>query len=169
MFDPTAFDNLKTVLEGAVYDRDLDGTIKVSNRQDLLDIATMNRNFIITFHLTSNKQVEAEIMLNVDLKTLIVELLPQTNDDSDIGAFMSVIYRKAGNCWCEKEKEIIINQWGKDRCIEFRTISSTLHPTYSESIIQFNRIITEDMIQDVDEMVSFTIETSNLLGKVVDA
>ncbi len=34
MFDPTAFDNLKVIVEGAVYDFDLHGDILVTDRKD---------------------------------------------------------------------------------------------------------------------------------------
>lgn len=36
MFDPTAFDNLKVIVEGAVYDFDLHGDILVTDRKDMI-------------------------------------------------------------------------------------------------------------------------------------
>ncbi|QNG61538.1 hypothetical protein H4O14_08705 [Bacillus sp. PAMC26568] len=38
MFDPTAFDNLKVVLEGEIYDADLEGIIEVIKRKDIVDL-----------------------------------------------------------------------------------------------------------------------------------
>jgi hypothetical protein len=45
MFDPTVFDNLKVIIEGAIYDLDLDGELQVVNRRDLVDLANMSRQF----------------------------------------------------------------------------------------------------------------------------
>lgn len=45
MFDPTIFDNLKVVFEGALYDLDHDGRVLVSGREDIVDIAQMSRTF----------------------------------------------------------------------------------------------------------------------------
>ena len=39
MFDPTAYDNLKVILEGAVYDLDLSGELKIIERNDIVDLA----------------------------------------------------------------------------------------------------------------------------------
>lgn len=163
MFDPTAFDNLKTVLEGTVYDRDLDGTISITNRSDYVDIATLNRSYSISFQL-ANKVIEAEMSLKSDLKKLAVELLPSQVEGEFAGSMISIIFRKQGSSWDKKELDIFNQQWGEERCYELRTISSNLHPDYCEMIIQFDRTITEDMLRDVEEMVYFTIETTELLG-----
>lgn len=49
MFDPTVFDNLKVVLEGCVYDYDLEDKIVVTGRNDIVDLATLTRTFSIRF------------------------------------------------------------------------------------------------------------------------
>lgn len=50
MFDPTAFDNLKVIVEGAVYDFDLHGDILVTDRKDMMDLASLSRIYHISFH-----------------------------------------------------------------------------------------------------------------------
>lgn len=47
MFDPTIFDNLKVVLEGCAYDLDAEGAIRITGREDLVDLASMQRTFTI--------------------------------------------------------------------------------------------------------------------------
>lgn len=47
MFDPTAFDNLKVIVEGAVYDFDLHGDILVTDRKDMMDLASLSRIYHI--------------------------------------------------------------------------------------------------------------------------
>ncbi|MBR8645431.1 hypothetical protein KEH51_18565 [[Brevibacterium] frigoritolerans] len=51
MFDPTAFENMKVVLEGAVYDRDFIGDILVINRDDIVNLSTMSRSYKIEMEL----------------------------------------------------------------------------------------------------------------------
>ncbi|WP_315910922.1 hypothetical protein [Xylanibacillus composti] len=43
--DPTIFDNLRVVVEGALYERDLAGEILVVERRDLVDLAAFSRSF----------------------------------------------------------------------------------------------------------------------------
>ncbi|PPA71208.1 hypothetical protein [Jeotgalibacillus proteolyticus] len=164
MFDPTAFDNLKTVLEGTIYDRDLDGTISILKRHDLVDIATLSRSYTIGFN-SNGKLFEVDMMLKSDLKKLASELLPDQKGTDFAGAAISILFRKHSDSWTEDELEIFNNQWGENRCYELRTVSSNRQGAYSEMIIQFDRTITEEMIDDVEEMVYFTIETIDLLGK----
>jgi hypothetical protein len=45
LFDPTIYDNLKVVFEGALYDLDREGRVLVSGREDLIDLAVMSRTF----------------------------------------------------------------------------------------------------------------------------
>ncbi|KIL47997.1 hypothetical protein [Jeotgalibacillus campisalis] len=165
MFDPTAFDNLKTVLEGTIYDRDLDGTISILNRADVIDIATLNRSYSVIFQ-SAPKEIEAEMSLKADLKKLAVELLPSESGEQNkfAGAVISITYRKKGTAWDAQELEIFNKQWGQERCWELRTISSNRHEPICEMTIQFDRTITEDMLRDVEEMVYYTIETADLLG-----
>lgn len=49
MFDPTVFDNLKVIVEGYIYDLDLEKEISVINRSDMIDLARMSRSYLITF------------------------------------------------------------------------------------------------------------------------
>jgi hypothetical protein len=56
MFDPTAFDNLKVVLEGIVYDMDLNGMIQILDRNDFVNIAKMERTYNISFSLNDVSQ-----------------------------------------------------------------------------------------------------------------
>lgn len=75
MFDPTIYDNLKTVLEGCVYDLDLDGKIVVTNRSDRIDLATMSRSCSLRFRELKISAATAEIGLSASLADLAAELL----------------------------------------------------------------------------------------------
>lgn len=74
MFDPTIFENLKVVMEGAVYDLDLEGVVLVVGRQDLVDLADMSRAFVIQFRLKEGR-VTGELRLTAGLSDLAGEKL----------------------------------------------------------------------------------------------
>ena len=60
LFDPTVFENLKVVAEGAFYDLDLDGELAVIDRHDLVDLAHMSRKFEIIARLNADKEKDVE-------------------------------------------------------------------------------------------------------------
>ncbi|WP_062198165.1 hypothetical protein [Massilibacterium senegalense] len=76
LFDPTAYENIKVVLEGAVYDQDLNGNITVSKRDDIVNLAAMNRRYHISFYL-KNKPISAQATLSLysDTEQLLGEIL----------------------------------------------------------------------------------------------
>ena len=51
LFDPTAFENIKVVIEGEIYDRDLSGEIFVTDRNDWFNSAKLSRKYEISFGL----------------------------------------------------------------------------------------------------------------------
>ncbi|MFC7370559.1 hypothetical protein ACFQPF_02585 [Fictibacillus iocasae] len=51
MFHPSVYDNLKVVLEGAVYDADFEEKIIITGREDLLDMASAARKYKVSFSL----------------------------------------------------------------------------------------------------------------------
>jgi hypothetical protein len=76
MFDPTIFENLKVGIENAVYDLDnLDEIIRVTDRKDLLDMATLSRSFSLRFELARPSTTSAEICLETGLRDLAAEIL----------------------------------------------------------------------------------------------
>lgn len=96
MFDPTIFDNLKVVLEGAVYDLDAMDRVDIVERSDLLDVSALSRAYLIGFTLRnppaaparedakrtklpvffrSEVPIAARIRLQADLANLAAEIL----------------------------------------------------------------------------------------------
>ena len=50
MFDPTAFENMKVVMEGIFYDKDLSGEIIILDRNDIMNIAKLSRTYDLSFN-----------------------------------------------------------------------------------------------------------------------
>jgi len=75
MFDPTIFDNIKVVLEGAVYDLDFEGQIVVTGRIDRVELSTMSRTYAVRFIEQGRDECSAEVRLSADISDLAAELL----------------------------------------------------------------------------------------------
>ena len=79
MFDPTAFENIKVVIEGEIYDRDLSGEILVTDRNDWINTAKLSRKYEITFSLPGKDDafLSSTMTLETGLENLSAELLGQ--------------------------------------------------------------------------------------------
>jgi hypothetical protein len=166
LFDPTIFDNLKVVVEGAVYDKDLEGDIKVIDRRDIIDLANMSREYIICFQLLDQFQSKCTWQLSSTIGQLANELLAST-DHSKSGCTTAVKF----NVQLPNEEHefqtiesLISSVWG-DRDIEITVLSSlpTTGFVQMKLKIKFNRIILEEDIDDLMIMFDYMEKTLQLL------
>lgn len=161
MFDPTAFDNMKVVIEGALYDLDLAGEIVITDRNDIVNIAKMSRSFDVHFRNSSTQKVSvtAKLELQADLINLVAELLPNSLLQKQSGCTIRLQFFHYGitdEVKLKKTREIFLDIWG-----ESRQISQSVTITPSKSLIQncisieFDRLISEDQMDDLVEMINF--------------
>lgn len=175
MFDPTAFENLKVVIEGAVYDKDLTGEILVTDRNDIINLAKLERTFEISFIDQNNmkkKTTTAILVLEAGLGNLAAELLPAALSEKQAGCLVNVKYI------CKHQNEIsifnkiqnvLLTIWGDDRTIEQQISFNPFaddDKVSNEIIIHFNRLIYEDNIDDLTDMVDFMIESLRELNNI---
>lgn len=169
MFDPTAYDNMKVVIEGALYDLDLAGAIVITDRNDIMNMAKMSRSFNVHFQLPPTQQasVTAKLEINADLINLAAELLPNSMSPKQSGCTIKLQFFHYGitdEAQLKKIQEIFINIWG-----ETRQVSQSVTITPSRSLIQncisveFDRLISEDQMDDLVEMMDFMIKTNEQL------
>ena len=163
MFDPTAFDNMKVVIEGALYDRDIKGDIIITDRNDVINLAKMSRLFDLSFRLQDGISM-AKVELNSPLINLAAELLPSVQTEQHAGCYVKLQFL------LEQEKapdyvllkNILLDIWGESRDI---SLVSQSHPLDGDkkSItilkVEFGRLITEDHMEDLVEMINFMITT----------
>ena len=176
MFDPTAFENIKVVLEGALYDLDIDGQIVITNRNDWINTAKLSRKFEIEFQLLGNEvvPVSAKIELESGLENLAAELLPGSLSEKLSGCNMNlefsfthqhkiVDYRNI--------EKILLDIWGEKRKI---VQAVTFYPIQNEKMmksvatVNFDRLVYEDQIDDLVDMIDFMIATLNRLQSFQD-
>ncbi|WP_144547335.1 hypothetical protein [Bacillus sp. X1(2014)] len=172
MFDPTAFDNMKVVIEGALYDLDISGEIVITDRNDSVNMAKMSRTFDISFQLPE-KKVTATIELQSGLVNLAAELLPSLQSEEQAGCILSLQFQTAKD---ELDmdftalKALLEDIWGPTRPITQRVLYDPLSidPTQALIIkIEFDRLIHEDQIEDLVEMTEFIITTLKKLNEEI--
>lgn len=165
MFDPTAFDNMKVVIEGALYDLDIAGEIVITDRNDSVNMAKMSRSFDVHFQLSSTQQeiVTAKLEIKADLINLAAELLPNSLSQKQSGCTIKLHFFHQGITEEEqliKIQEILFDIWGETRQISQSVtmvpLKSLIHNCIS---IEFARLITEDQMDDLVEMIQFMITT----------
>lgn len=169
MFDPTAFDNLKTVLEGAVYDLDLEGEIVVIDRHDLVDLAHFSRTYAITFRLASDHtpHVSCTIRLEMDLEQIAKELLRQAiRPGCTLAITFSLPIRQTEAC--AHIESVLRRVWGEGRIIRQTLSREFPHETPSyrnEATIEFGRLIYEDNVADLQAMIPYMTASLEQLQK----
>ncbi|MBO0958243.1 hypothetical protein J1P26_00740 [Neobacillus sp. MM2021_6] len=159
MFDPTAFDNMKVVIEGALYDKDIGGEIVITDRNDVINMAKMSRQFDVSFQLP-NRPVMAKFEMESRLANLAAELLPFGLQEQHAGCFVGLEFslERVQEIDYQTIKGVLQDTWGTDRKISFSVIQHPLEMKKTKSIImkvEFDRLITEDQLDDLDEMVNF--------------
>jgi hypothetical protein len=166
LFDPTIFDNLKVVVEGAVYDKDLEGDIKVIDRRDIIDLANMSREYIICFQLLNQIHSKCTWHLSSTIRQLANELLAST-DHSKSGCTTAVefnIQMPHEEREFQRVQSIISSVWG-DRVKETTLLSAlpTTGLVEMQVKVKFNRIILEEDIDDLMIMFNYMDKTLQLL------
>lgn len=93
MFDPTIFDNLKVVLEGAVYDMDLNDSVVIMGRTDRIELSSMSRSFSMTMARKEDGVAEGSFMLTASVADLAAELLADSNSSQAAAWSLALYFR----------------------------------------------------------------------------
>ncbi|MEH7082997.1 hypothetical protein V7139_09720 [Neobacillus drentensis] len=171
MFDPTAFDNMKVVIEGALYDLDISGEIVITDRNDSVNMAKMSRTFDLSFRLPG-KKVKATIELQSGLINLAAELLPSIQSEEQAGCMLSLQFTAKDELDIDFTtlKSLLEDIWGPTRTITQRVLYDPLSIVPTKTLIikiEFDRLIHEDQIEDLVEMTEFIITTLKRLNEEI--
>ncbi|KAB7708980.1 hypothetical protein F9802_02250 [Bacillus aerolatus] len=163
MFDPSAFDNIKFIMQAEVYDRDLDGLIHIHSRTDKVDLASLSREASISFSLKESPQLRVTLFVQADLDKLAGELkqLP----GAEPGVMLQITYTGAEKVLTAERMDELEKMWGEERQYERRKVESNRSETVYEWCIHFNRTITEDMIEEFGSLVGFITDTLKAANK----
>ncbi|RKN84160.1 hypothetical protein [Paenibacillus ginsengarvi] len=162
MFDPTIYENLKVVFEGAVYDLDLDGQIVVVHRSDLIDLASMSRSYLIRFRMKDGRSW-AELRLSAELLDMAGEKLEWRNvlPGCRLELVFGLTLRNPVTA-CKNIQDIMEQIWGRDT-----TIIQTLSFRYgddgsrchNEIGVIFERKIGESQVADIPDLLEHAVAT----------
>lgn len=175
MFDPTAYENFKVIIEGSVYDYDFTGDIKVVNRSELLDLAVLSRQFMMSFILPDYSRLIGSIVLRASLNELAGEILDE--DDTKAAAEVTLQFTYHSNALATVETVQAINNcllhiWGEDRHVSFissQHYTDGQHSHYSNEVtVSFNRMVREDLADDLYELSKYMIESLQALRKHIN-
>ena len=185
MFHPLIFDNIRVVLEGAVYDRDFDGAITITGRSDVMDMATFQRLFQIEFKLAEQaageKAVRGQMQLRTSLGDIASEQLEQPLVEH-VGCTICIHFHlqlpNPDDIPSEANKiTTLLNEiWGQRPYIT-QTLSAKLPehriewpPTVvtNHITLDFHRKIDEGNIDDLRELIEHTIQSLAGLQRHVD-
>ncbi|MFE4813879.1 hypothetical protein ACFQ9Y_22530 [Peribacillus simplex] len=169
MFDPTAFENMKVVLEGAVYDRDFIGDILVIKRDEIVNLSTMSRSYKIEMELKrpiAPISISGAIELQASLKNLSSELLDAAIDETHSGCTVDIFITFPKKL-DDVNAELLLNElekiWGDQRIITVTTsdtVSKKMqHVTSSIYKVSFGRLVKEEQMDDLEDMVEYLIQS----------
>ena len=156
MFDPTIFDNLKIVLEGAVYDRDLDMRWAVLHREDLVDLASMGRTFIISFSQKDKPVVVATVELSSDIRDFSGEWLSDSERKPGCIFLVKFVTSIDNLDQCESIKLNLLDIWGGRPLIQQHltfTWPQKAEHWQVEIVLHFERKFDETNIMDIENVL----------------
>jgi hypothetical protein len=163
IFDPTAFDNLKVVIEGKIYDLDLQGEIVVVDRSDIIDLASMSRKYKISF---MKQKGAKDPLAYIQLSTTIEHLASEITGKMDVrpGAIVEVgffVYIHHAQKDCLKIEKLLKNIWGEHRDIRQKISFEWARPELltNEITISFHRFIYEENVDDLLNMIDYSIQS----------
>lgn len=138
MFDPTVFENLKVVAEGAMYDRDLEGEILITNRKDVVDLATMSRTYSASFIIREVPHISACFTLIADCRNLANEILEVPSFlpgcSLELTFFLSISTPEKD---CPRVENVMHSIWGKERMI-----TQTISYEYNKQAVSYDNTVT---------------------------
>lgn len=156
MFDPTAFDNMKVIVEGILYDKDLDGDYLIIDRDDFMNLSKMNREFSITYKKNSVKSnVSCKFTLATTAKDLYAELIASSED---VGCYIeqTFFFNKEIETEILQRSLMLLQNHTKQQFNVFHNIKQSFfdkNKTETSLIIKFSKKITEDEFDQLEELI----------------
>ncbi|WP_301172593.1 hypothetical protein [Brevibacillus nitrificans] len=185
MFHPLVFDNIRVVLEGAVYDRDFEGAILITGRSDVMDMATFHRLFQIEFKLAEAAEKEEAVTAQMQLRTGLADIAAEQLEQpltEQIGCTICIHFHLPMNVKNEIPEEakaitsMLNDIWGhrpyithllKARMEESR-FEWPPERVDNQITLDFYRKIDEGNIDDLRDLIDHTIESLQQLQAYLD-
>ncbi|HBI05129.1 MAG TPA: hypothetical protein DDY49_14000 [Paenibacillaceae bacterium] len=174
MFDPTIFENIKVVLEGSIYDLDLQGLIQVTNRVDSVDLSRMSRLFQLEFKLSEKDRIKAVIHLKADTYDLAGEILELAEHTDSIGCVLTVVlYTFVEDPEkCSSIEETLLKIWSyrpvitQEVSFMYQSGTAVSDDFKIKVTIDFHRKINESNMEDIEEILNHIVRSMDALKRI---
>jgi hypothetical protein len=167
MFDPTAFDNIKVVLEGALYDLDLEGQICIVDRNDIVNVAKLSRQSEMTIKKNRDSKSSCTVVLRADISNLAAELHPKLQSEKDAGCHFKMVFSiLEQRSFDIRILEVLQSIWGKDREYHCKIISDPLQDQSGNKVeveVNFKRLIYEEQMEDLTVLADVILQSLDKL------
>lgn len=167
MFDPTVFDNLKVIVEGYIYDLDLAKEISVINRNDMIDLSRMSRNYRITYSHVVKKNPSVSLKIEMDQKHLSGEL-QRTIDNPGCLIELSFNEETVGQDYDELLLKKLKRMWGNEHLVNLfvtKEVTSTTNLFHHRYQIIFQSLFGEDDIENILQIVDYSISLLRTMSR----
>ena len=175
MFDPTIFENLKVAFENRLYDLDnIEGSVTVTGRRDLLDLAVMSRELTLQFVLaggdTGKGTAEAELVLGAPLSELAAEILETPGAVPGCGLLIRFrLWVSDPDRDCAEIGQIVHDVW-EPQLPPVQTLSYTYGEERARWLdtveVRFNRMVNEEQMEDIPELLGYAVHTLERLAAI---
>ncbi|RSK27315.1 hypothetical protein EJF36_10700 [Bacillus sp. HMF5848] len=166
-FDPTAFDNLKILIEGSVYDFDLSGRIYIKNRSDLIDLANMSRTYKIEVACHKKNSLNtATLILSTNLQELSKELLHQSS--TKFGCNFKILYSSKSTHYemaSYRIRKIVKHHFDEQYTVLQNIMFQSHHSDKTEEVYTItteailNTLLYEEDVEDIPYIINNVIST----------
>jgi hypothetical protein len=171
LFDPTIYENMKVIIEGAVYDLDLAGEILVTNRSDQVELSTMSRSYSIQFKLLGLGDTLAEVHLSASTEDLAAEILEKTTMNPgctfQVGFQMKLLHQTV---YCDTIEASLFEIWGNECAITQRLsyiYGNNPALQYTDEIyLDFGRKFSEAIIDDIPSLLEHVVLSLTKLNEI---
>lgn len=162
MFDPTAFENIRVILEGIFYDEDLEGSLIIIDRNDLINTAKLSRTYELICRLTpsnevANPQITCKVTLNARLENFTAELLPVIHMKQEAGCHLMIEFLfdyKQDEFFLKQIEKLIREKWTGTKIRQtvsyepFKKKEKVKHHVE----LNFNELLKEEQISELPEI-----------------
>jgi len=161
MFDPTIFDNLKVVFEGAMYDMDLTGDVQILNRTDRVELSTMSRSFGMEAIRHPHGFVKGSFVLKASLADLSAELLSEQGKQPGCSLELRFSFPvREMQQDCAVAENLMRSIWGEGPSIQqkvYWVYGEDKSLMRNELTLQFIRKLDERQIDDIPSLMDHLV------------
>ncbi|EIT86634.1 hypothetical protein A374_03649 [Fictibacillus macauensis ZFHKF-1] len=160
MFDPTIYENVKLIVEGLIYEYDYAEKLHVTNRKDLVDLATLRREFVMEVALHGDTTTtKAELVIATTLEDLAGELL----DNRTIGigcTFHMIFHTTVENITteCANIQEALSFIW-KNKASISQTVAYTYGAPSGQYDLKVKVMLKEKLHEEESDAFSALLES----------